>query len=125
MSFNIATSLNNSFNPVPKSGQVKKQKSEQKKEKDFCIMPKNKSYSTERMQGLARHEVYFGTANRKLSIEDGLVVFLTPAMHNASKEGVHFNKKFDTKLKKIAQKAWMEYYKKTKEEFIQRYGKSN
>ena len=41
--------------------------------------------------------------------------------------GVHGKNgdKLNRYLKKAAQKAWMEYYKKTKEEFIERYGKSN
>src|SRR5574344_719593 len=124
MKFNIVTDLSNSFNPVPKNKSIqKKQNKKQKKEKDFCIMPKNKLYSTRRFEGLDRHEVYFGTANRRLSIEDGLVVFLEPKMHNMSNKGAHFNKKFNDKLKRIAQKAWMEYYQKSEEEFIKRYGK--
>jgi len=38
--------------------------------------------------------------------------------------GVHFNKELDLKLKRTAQLIWQEYYNKTKEDFIARYGRS-
>ena len=41
-------------------------------------------------------------------------------MEYTEKNGDKLNKY----LKKVAQKAWMSYYSKTKEEFIKRYGKS-
>ena len=66
----------------------------------------------------------FGGANRKLSDEDGLFIFLTPQAHNMSNNGIHFDREFDLYAKKKAQKTWMEYYGKTKEDFIRRYGKN-
>jgi len=77
----------------------------------------------ERFKGSHRHEVFFGK-NRQKSIEDGLVVFLTPVLHNMSDTGVHFNKTFRDNMQKEGQKRWMKYYKKTKEDFIKRYGKN-
>lgn len=91
--------------------------------KEFCIMPPNPIYKTERFYGSHRHEVFFGTANRKQSIEDGLVVFLKPELHTGSK-GVHNNREIDLYLKIIGQRAWMEYYNKSENDFIKRYGKS-
>ena len=91
--------------------------------KEFCIMPKNLMWSTERFVGCHRHEV-FGGANRQHSIEDGLVIFLLPEMHNMSDKGIHFNKEFREYAQKIAQKTWMEYYNKTIDDFIKRYGKN-
>ena len=88
-------------------------------------MPKNDGrWDNKRKTGLVRHEVFFGTKNRQKSIEDGLVVFLTPELHNMSNYGVHFNPSFDKELKKIGQKTWMEYYNKTEIDFISRYGRS-
>lgn len=78
----------------------------------------------ERQPGLHRHEIFFGTSNRKKSIEDGLVVFLTPENHNMSKNGVHFNKSFDNELKRVGQMTWTAYYNKTNEDFRKRYGKN-
>ena len=86
-------------------------------------MPKDPMYETERTPYNVRHEVLFGR-NRQKSIEDGLVVFLTPEMHNMSNKGVHFNKEFDKYLKKIGQKTWQMYYNKSTEEFIKRYGRN-
>lgn len=69
------------------------------------------------------HEVFFGTANRKLSIEDGLVIPLCKARHHAGNLiGIHKDKDLNEKWKKIAQKRWQEFYGKTKEDFIKRYG---
>ena len=93
--------------------------------KEFSILPPNARYSTIRTSVYChRHEVFFGTANRQKSIKDGLVVFLTPEMHNMSNNGVHFNRAFDLYLKQIGQKAWMEHYNKTIEDFIKEYGRN-
>lgn len=91
--------------------------------KEFSIMPPSPLYATERFSGAHRHEVFFG-ANRQKSIEYGLVVFLTPAMHNMSDKGVHFNREFDLKLKRIGQAAAMERYGWTVDEFRKIFGKS-
>lgn len=92
--------------------------------KEFSIMPQSPIYSTERHGNLHRHEIFYGTSNRKKSIRDGLVVFLSPAMHNMSDNGVHFNREFDIYLKQIGQKAWMDHYGKTVDDFIRDYGKN-
>ena len=93
--------------------------------KEFCIMPPNPKYSTVRTPLYChRHEVVFGNGRRQKCIKDGLVVFLTPEMHNASNRGVHFNREFDLYLKRIAQQAWMAYYGKTAEDFIREYGRN-
>ena len=92
---------------------------------EFCIMEDNKPrWRNHREIGLVRHEIFFGRKNRQKSIEDGLVVFLKPVDHNMSDYGVHFNKTFDLELKQIAQKRWQEYYNKTTEDFIKRYGRN-
>ena len=91
---------------------------------EFCIMNDNLPYwSNKRFQGSHRHEIFFGK-NRKKSIEDGLVVFLTPELHNMSNMGVHFNWEFDQKLKETGQMIWMSHYHKTSDDFRQRYGKN-
>lgn len=89
-------------------------------------MPKSIYYSTERFYGSERHEVFEGyaTKNRDYSIEDGLVIFITPEMHRTGKYAVHKNPKFwreTVKIQEIAEKAWIEYYGKTKEDFRKRY----
>lgn len=50
------------------------------------------------------HHIFEGTGRRKQSEKYGLKVYLCAYHHNMSDEGVHFNKKLDLKLKKIAQR---------------------
>lgn len=132
----IVTDLSSSFNPVPKpkdkvspkNGQSIAEKSDKKgqSKEEFCIMPQSARYSTKRTEKYCeRHEVFFGRAYRQKSIKDGLVVFLTENDHRGT-NGVHGKNgnKLNKYLKKKAQEAWMKYYKKTKEEFIQKYGQN-
>lgn len=72
---------------------------------------------------LHRHHIFYGTANRKLSEEDGCVVYLCQ-LHHTGAAGVHFNKKIDLTLKAKCQLQWQKHYKKTTEDFIRRYGRS-
>lgn len=124
----LVTNLSNSFHPVPKPKDIKPQKEikHYEEEEDFCIMPKNKSYSTKRTKEYCeRHEVYFSKAYRQKSIKDGLIVFLTKKDHRGT-NGVHGKNgnKLNRKLKKIGQRTWIKYYHKTKEDFIKEYGKN-
>ena len=68
-------------------------------------------------------DVFYGTANRRLSDEDGCVVYLCQ-FHHTGAAGVHFNKKIDLALKAKCQLQWQNHYKKTTEDFIRRYGRS-
>lgn len=68
-------------------------------------------------------DVFYGTANRRLSDEDGCVVYLCQ-LHHTGAAGVHFNKKIDLALKAKCQLQWQKHYKKTTEDFIRRYGRS-
>lgn len=95
------------------------------KKEEFCIMPDNPPYwRNKRVLGTHRHEAFFGVRNRQKSIDDGLVVFLTPKLHNTSNEGVHFNRKFDLMIKREAERVWLDYYHKTKDDFIRKYGRN-
>ena len=87
------------------------------------IMPKDSLWQTEKRTGLVKHHV-FGGANRKISEEDGLFIYLTPEMHNMSDYSIHFNQPFMDYAQAKGQVAWMEYYGRTKEQFIERYGRS-
>ena len=70
------------------------------------------------------HHVLFGK-NRKKADEDGLTVYLCYEHHEGT-NGVHGkNGKFiDNMLKECAEHCWINYYNKTKEDFIKRYGKN-
>ena len=102
--------------------------------KEFCIMREGMfftkehcyRYYSERVYGTVRHEVFFGTANRKKSIKYGLVVFIKPEDHNMSAYGVHNRKghEFNMHLKKLGQKRAMDEYGWTTSEFIDIFGKN-
>ncbi len=67
------------------------------------------------------HHIFYGTANRKLSDQDGYVI---PLCHNhhTGKEGIHFNKDMDEYWKQIAQKHYEKHH--SRQAFIKRYGRS-
>lgn len=92
--------------------------------KRFSILQEEKMcYVCETRQNINIHEVYFGK-NRQNSIEDGCCVYLCGKHHNQSVEGVHYNHKLDNELKRVMEKRWLEYYRKTEEDFIKRYFKN-
>jgi len=93
---------------------------------EYCIMPDNPPiWRNKRVYGTVRHEVFFGVKNRQKSIEDGLVIFLTPDLHNMDKKkAIHFNIKFDKETKMFAESVWLMYYNKTIDDFIKRYGRN-
>lgn len=96
-----------------------------KPSKEYSIMPPSPLYSTTRFIGSERHEVFEGrTGNRQKSIEDGLVIFLTPERHRTGKNAIHSDYVFWDEVKEIAERTWCEYYNKTPEEFRERYGKN-
>lgn len=70
------------------------------------------------------HHIYFGTSKRKISEELGLKVWLCPTHHRGTC-GVHGREghKLDTELKQLGQKSF-EYHYGTREEFIERFGRS-
>ena len=70
------------------------------------------------------HHILFGK-NRKKADEDGLVVWLC-YQHHEGTNGVHGKNghKIDIYLKEIAEDKWIKINNKTKEEFINRYGRN-
>lgn len=70
------------------------------------------------------HHIFFGTANRKLSEKYGLKIWLCESHHRLGNQAVHKNKDWDLKIKRMAQKKFMEHYDKTREDFIKIFGKN-
>lgn len=68
------------------------------------------------------HEVYFGTANRKISIENGFCAGLCHQEHNLSSRSVHNDREMDLELKKAYQKEYEKTH--TRNQFIKLIGKS-
>lgn len=93
---------------------------------EYCIMEQNLPYwDNKRFPGSERHEAFFGGKNRKRSIEDGLVVFLTPELHRGT-NGVHGKNGhwLDEMIKKNAEMVWLRKNNKTIEDFIKEYGRN-
>ena len=88
------------------------------------ILQRNKAcYVCGTTLNLHLHHIYYGTANRKLSDEDGCVVYLCQRHHTGA-AGVHTNRKIDLTLKTKCELAWLKEYDKTIEDFIERYGRN-
>lgn len=87
------------------------------------IESEKKCYVCKTTNNLHIHEIMFGK-NRQNSIKDGLCIYLCGKHHNQSNEGVHFNHELDLRLKKIAEEKWIDYYGKTIDDFIRRYGRN-
>lgn len=81
-------------------------------------------YFCRRFGATEEHHIFGGVANRKKSERDGLKVDLCHFCHNEPPNGVHFNKDRNIRLRQIGQRAWMEHYGKTIEDFIKEYGKN-
>ena len=73
-------------------------------------------------EGLHKHEVFEGTANRAKSIKWGMVIALCPAHHNMSNDGIHFNKDLDKRVKREAQIIFERTY--PDEDFLMIFGKN-
>lgn len=86
---------------------------------DECFVCKTTLY-------LENHHVIFGRGLRPLSDKYGLTVKLCPRHHrgdiNGRKFAVHFNQTLDKKLKRVAQRAFMEAY--PDKDFIKIFGRN-
>ena len=87
------------------------------------ILQNNKEcFISHKTTNLVRHEIYYGTANRKISKENGFWVWLTPEWHNMSENAVHFNPKLDLYLKEKCQRKFEETHER--KEFMSLIGKN-
>lgn len=74
------------------------------------------------ISGLQRHHVFFGNPNRRHAEEDGMWVWVCYYHHTASLNSFHENRQMDLKMKRYAQGIYEQTH--TREEFIERYGRS-
>lgn len=85
------------------------------------MQDEKKCYFTGYQGVLHKHHIY-GAANRNNSEKYGCWVWLTPELHNASDEGVHFNRQRDLELKKDCQRRFEELH--GHEEFMEVFGRN-
>lgn len=81
--------------------------------KEICFVCKRYIYGK-----IDPHHIFNGSANRKKSDEDKMIIYT----HRICHEQIHNNEKLDLKIKAFAQNKWQEYYRKSREDFIKRYG---
>ena len=73
------------------------------------IQKEKECFFTHSTKELEEHHI-FGGSNRKWSEKYGLKVWLTHDLHNEPPYGVHHNRERDKELKRIGQRAFIEYY---------------
>ena len=71
---------------------------------------------------LHRHHIYAGVANRPLSEKYGCWIWLCPAHHNMSNNGIHFNKTLDLQVKQVCQSEFEKTH--TRKEFMNIFGRN-
>lgn len=84
----------------------------------MCSLRKNNQFTSSPL------DIFYGTANRNISEQQGCWCYLCPRHHNASNYGVHLNQKLNLMLRQKAQRAWMEKNNKTTEDFIALFGRN-
>lgn len=78
--------------------------------KKLILQHKKECFFCGTTENLHHHEVFYGSANRKKSIEWGCRVWLCGAHHNLSSKGVHMNHDMDMKLKRYTQMCFESVY---------------
>lgn len=73
-------------------------------------------------EGLERHHVMHGTANRTKAEKWGLWVWLCHKHHTGSTEAVHLNRKMDLELIRMAQRVFERQY--SHEKWMEEFGKN-
>lgn len=81
-----------------------------KRNKSIIQNDMSKCYVCGTTQNLHIHETFYGSANRKKSIEWGCYISLCGHHHNLSNDGIHFNKELDLQVKQEAQRKFEELY---------------
>jgi hypothetical protein len=64
----------------------------------------------------------FGGANKAKSEKYGFLIGLRADWHDMADYGIHFDREFELRIKRLCQDIWLEIYG-TKEEFIAEFGK--
>lgn len=81
-----------------------------KRDKSIIQQDMSRCYICGTTQNLHTHEIFYGSANRKKSIEYGCYISICGHHHNLSNQGVHFDKQLDITLKRIAQECFEGIY---------------
>lgn len=88
-------------------------------DKTYCYI--HEKFMRVEVPAVHEHHIIYGNANRKLSEKFGLKCYVCMSCHNAihGKDHVH-----DKDLHQIAERAWLEHYNKTIDDWIKTFGKN-
>ena len=86
------------------------------------LQDRKECYFTKATTGLHKHHIYYGTGQRQISEDNGFTVWLRGDLHNMSKDGVHFNKARDLRLKRACQRKYEETH--SRDEFMALIGRN-
>lgn len=85
------------------------------------LQPSKECFITHRTYGLHKHHIY-GGPNRRISETHGFYIYLIPEYHNMSNKGIHFDKDFDLKVKRLCQAEYEKTH--TRQEFMALIGRN-
>lgn len=85
------------------------------------LQSEKECFITHRKWGLHKHHI-FGGPNRQISEKNGFFIWLIPQLHNMSDEGIHFNKEFDLRIKRLCQAEFEKTH--TRDEFMALIGRN-
>lgn len=87
---------------------------------------KNQCFKCKKICATEEHHIFDGNPRRKLSEKYGLKVYLCHDCHNRDKKhkSIHFDSIEMLKLQQIGEQAFIDYYNKSIEEFIEIFGKN-
>lgn len=80
-------------------------------------------FVSRRTDNLHKHHIFFGTANREVSEQNGFWIWLTGELHNQdSKKDIHSTPAFNLKIRQLCQAKYEKTH--TREEFMQLIGRN-
>lgn len=88
------------------------------------LSAEKKCYICHTAQDLECHHIFFGTANRHKSDEDGCWCWLCNKHHTGSKQSPHQSREVDLMLKEECEWRWLEHNHMDIKDFIKRYGRN-
>ncbi len=87
------------------------------------MQDKKECYLTCRTDNLHKHHIFFGTANRKVSEDNGFWIWLTGEWHNQdSRKDIHSNMQLDLRVRMQCQRKYEETH--SRQEFRKLIGKN-
>lgn len=86
------------------------------------LQDKKECYVTHRKSGLHKHHIYAGYGTRQICEREGFYIYLIPELHNLSDKGIHFDKAFDLRIKRLCQAEYEKTH--TRAEFMALIGRN-